>query len=288
MTIHAREGPRVRRGRRRRPRAPGRDSCRDLLVDDRARRAAAGRLGDDERQRAGLRRRSRPTPDRAQAEEERRILHVAMTRAEERLILSGVGRLGDDWPAPSVTAPPLAGWAARLGPELPHVLGPTCPRLDVDRPTPAGGCASARRSTHPRPPRTRSASRRRCSSSCWAPATWQAPAGRRCHRPRSSRPRRRPAPAPSPAAQVRVGTVSFTTLARYAECPYRSTSARPAAARPGSPLAWRPGTPPRAPRTLRPPAGPPDPRLGRPPLLEDGLPPARGRSRPSRPSSAPR
>ena len=32
--------------------------------------------------------------------EERRVMHVAMTRAEERLILSGAARLGDNWPQP--------------------------------------------------------------------------------------------------------------------------------------------------------------------------------------------
>ena len=32
--------------------------------------------------------------------EERRVIHVAMTRAEERLILSGAARLGDNWPQP--------------------------------------------------------------------------------------------------------------------------------------------------------------------------------------------
>ena len=37
--------------------------------------------------------------------EERRVMHVAMTRAEERLILSGAARLGDNWPAAGPRAP---------------------------------------------------------------------------------------------------------------------------------------------------------------------------------------
>ena len=46
--------------------------------------------------------------------EERRIIHVAVTRARERLILSGAVKLGDDWPAPRAGAPPLS-W---IGPAL--------------------------------------------------------------------------------------------------------------------------------------------------------------------------
>ena len=46
--------------------------------------------------------------------EERRILHVAMTRAEDRLILSGATSLGTRWPNAGHGCPPLA-W---IGPEL--------------------------------------------------------------------------------------------------------------------------------------------------------------------------
>ena len=50
--------------------------------------------------------------------EERRVMHVAMTRAEERLILSGAARLGEHWPAPGPGAAPIS-W---IGPALvPHV-----------------------------------------------------------------------------------------------------------------------------------------------------------------------
>jgi RecB family exonuclease len=41
-------------------------------------------------------------------------MHVAMTRAEERLILSGAARLGEHWPQPGPGAPPLS-W---IGPAL--------------------------------------------------------------------------------------------------------------------------------------------------------------------------
>jgi ATP-dependent exoDNAse (exonuclease V) beta subunit len=50
----------------------------------------------------------------AEEAEERRIAHVAMTRARERLILSGAARLGDNWPAPGPAAP-LLSW---IGPAL--------------------------------------------------------------------------------------------------------------------------------------------------------------------------
>jgi ATP-dependent helicase/nuclease subunit A len=46
--------------------------------------------------------------------EERRVMHVAMTRAEERLILSGAARLGEHWPSPGPGAAPLS-W---IGPAL--------------------------------------------------------------------------------------------------------------------------------------------------------------------------
>ena len=106
------QGAAVRRGRRRRPRAPRAGEPPDLLVDDRGRvgvrlvrlgEANVNALAYDELKVAA---------HAAQAEEERRILHVAMTRAQERLILSGVARLGDDWPAASVTAAPLC-WIGR-------------------------------------------------------------------------------------------------------------------------------------------------------------------------------
>jgi ATP-dependent exoDNAse (exonuclease V) beta subunit len=50
----------------------------------------------------------------ADEDEERRIMHVAMTRAEERLILSGAARMGEHWPRPGGAAPPLS-W---IGPAL--------------------------------------------------------------------------------------------------------------------------------------------------------------------------
>ena len=50
--------------------------------------------------------------------EERRIIHVAVTRARERLILSGAVKLGDDWPAPRPGAPPLSWIGPALVPDV--------------------------------------------------------------------------------------------------------------------------------------------------------------------------
>src|SRR5262249_36518981 len=62
----------------------------------------------------------------ADEDEERRIMHVAMTRAEERLILSGAARLGEHWPQAGPGAPPLS-WIGRA-------LVPTVAWLDPAEP----------------------------------------------------------------------------------------------------------------------------------------------------------
>jgi ATP-dependent exoDNAse (exonuclease V) beta subunit len=58
--------------------------------------------------------------------EERRVMHVAMTRAEERLILSGAARLGEHWPSPGPGAAPIS-W---MGP----ALVPAVAALDAGEP----------------------------------------------------------------------------------------------------------------------------------------------------------
>jgi ATP-dependent helicase/nuclease subunit A len=50
--------------------------------------------------------------------EERRVMHVAMTRAEERLILSGAARLGEHWPQPGPGAAPISWIGPALVPEV--------------------------------------------------------------------------------------------------------------------------------------------------------------------------
>jgi ATP-dependent helicase/nuclease subunit A len=98
--------------------------------------------------------------------EERRVMHVAMTRAEERLILSGAVRLGDSWPQPGPGAAPISWIAPALVPDV------------------AACCASKRRC------------RWRPESSSRSPSTAGRPPRRRrwVRRPSSPRrsPRRRP------------------------------------------------------------------------------------------------
>jgi ATP-dependent exoDNAse (exonuclease V) beta subunit len=57
---------------------------------------------------------------RAQAEEEDRILYVAMTRARERLILSGAVDF-ERWPEAKQGAPPISWLGPALAPQLPQV-----------------------------------------------------------------------------------------------------------------------------------------------------------------------
>ena len=134
-------------------------------------------------------------------------MHVAMTRAEERLILSGAARLGDSWPQPGPGAAPISWIAPAL---VPGVAGARPRRADPRPRAACAPCSTAR-------PATCCAWRRRCrwrraSSSPLAfnggaPATAPAPA------PPPVEPA---APAPAPPA-----TLSYSSLTRYAQCPYR-------------------------------------------------------------------
>ncbi len=56
----------------------------------------------------------------AQAEEEERILYVAMTRARERLLLSGAVNF-ERWPLEGLRTPPIAWLGRALDPELPAI-----------------------------------------------------------------------------------------------------------------------------------------------------------------------
>jgi ATP-dependent helicase/nuclease subunit A len=54
----------------------------------------------------------------AEEAEDRRVMHVAVTRAEERLILSGAVELEKGWPAPGPAAAPLSWMGPALLPDL--------------------------------------------------------------------------------------------------------------------------------------------------------------------------
>ncbi|MEN3280142.1 MAG: ATP-dependent helicase/nuclease subunit, partial [Solirubrobacteraceae bacterium] len=76
--------------------------------------------------------------------EERRVMHVAMTRAEERLILSGAARLGEHWPQPGPGAAPISWIGPALVPEVAS-LDPSEPvREHAVREAPSLGAAGGR------------------------------------------------------------------------------------------------------------------------------------------------
>jgi ATP-dependent exoDNAse (exonuclease V) beta subunit len=141
----------------------------------------------------------------AEEAEERRIMHVAMTRAEERLILSGAVRLGEHWPAPGPGAAPMS-W---IGPAL--VAGVA--GLEAAEPvrdhglvrtvlnSPASGVL---RLEAPAPVAPGEQLSLALNGSAPAAAPPPAPAA----------PEPEPVPAPPSA-------LSYSALAHYAACPYR-------------------------------------------------------------------
>ncbi len=62
----------------------------------------------------------------AEEAEDRRVMHVAVTRAEERLILSGAVEMEKGWPSPGPAAAPLSWMGPALLPDL-GVLSPATP-----------------------------------------------------------------------------------------------------------------------------------------------------------------
>ena len=139
----------------------------------------------------------------AEQAEERRILYVGLTRAEERLILSG-GVDPEKWPAETLGAPPLS-W---LGPAL---LGPGCTDLpgeeEPERLVTPGAAelrvALSTPATVGRVLRTESL----------------APAG--AELPVAPPPPARPAQAPPPGPAPSVRSLSYSSLAQWKQCGYR-------------------------------------------------------------------
>ncbi len=138
--------------------------------------------------------------------EERRVMHVAMTRAEERLILSGAARLGDNWPQPgpgvapiSWIAPALVAGVATLDPGDP-VRDDGLVRTVLNSPA-----SNVLRLEAPAP---------------------VAPGEQLALALNGGAPVSTPAPATAPAEPVVApppppATLSYSSLSRYAQCPYR-------------------------------------------------------------------
>ena len=143
-----------------------------------------------------------------EAEEERRLFYVAMTRARERLILSG-GVDCERWPEPRPGGPPI-DWIARAltgDPRRVFTAPETRRRARAGR---TGRRACAARSTRPR-------------RSTVLPRAALAPAGRpRAGAPATALP---DAPAVLPAAPARPRPapqrLSYSSLGAYARCGYR-------------------------------------------------------------------
>ena len=193
--------------------------------------------------------------------EERRVMHVAMTRAEERLILSGAARLGDSWPQPgpgaapiSWIAPALVPGVAALDPGEPirdHGLvrtvlnSPASDVLRLEAPVPGGAGRAARARLQRRGARRR---RRR-----WRPPPVE-PAGARPGAARGAELlvahalRAVPVPLPPRARPraARAGAARAPARRRRA----RAAGARPARARHARPRAARGPRPARPARAL--------------------------------------
>jgi ATP-dependent exoDNAse (exonuclease V) beta subunit len=205
MTIHAAKGLEFRvvvvaqLGR------AGNDRCGDLLVRD-------GRLGlrlvavDGSSDRALAYDGIRDDLRRAEADEERRIMHVAMTRAQDRLILSGAFDPLKGWPSQRHGACPLASVGPALVPEPASAVSRDDPVAEL-----AVGQGAVRVVLHaPAPPTVHGEQ--------LALDFAAAPAAPDAARTQGAEPL---AAAPPPAAPRPAGGLSYSGLASYAACPYR-------------------------------------------------------------------
>jgi ATP-dependent helicase/nuclease subunit A len=152
--------------------------------------------------------------------EERRVMHVAMTRAEERLILSGAARLGEHWPAPGPGAAPISWIGPALVAEVAS-LDPSEPvREHVAREAPSLGGPAGRAAAV----RTVLNSPASGILRLEAPVP-VAPGEQLSLALNGSAPAAAPPPA-TPLAEPQIApappaALSYSALSRYAACPYR-------------------------------------------------------------------
>lgn len=170
----------------------------------------------------------------AQAEEEDRILYVAMTRARERLLLSGSVELGR-WPDDRPGAAPIAWLGPALSPELAQLVADSpaatfevgvgraavrCTVLSVDSAAELLGPGAPSAQTGPAPTPAPAVTPAPAPTPGAAPTTaLQAPAP-----PGSASPQPAPAPPPAanaPAPRTAPTTLSYTALSELERCGYR-------------------------------------------------------------------
>ena len=169
---------------------------------------------------------------RREAEEEDRILYVAMTRARELLLLSGSLDF-DRWPRPGFSAPPVAWLAAALSEDLPGMIaarqapvwdllvGSALVRCRLNTvEAPAGGVGAAEPAGAAGPPAVDDPPSRSPVPAA-APASLADRSRAPATVPETRRAARGPvAEAPS-AAQAPMDTLSYTSLSELERCGYR-------------------------------------------------------------------
>ncbi|MGZ4268112.1 MAG: UvrD-helicase domain-containing protein [Solirubrobacteraceae bacterium] len=141
----------------------------------------------------------------AEDAEERRVMHVAVTRAEERLILSGATRMGDNWPRVRPGGPPIAWMAPALVPDVAALTleDAVRERGAVRALLNAPGAGALRLEA----PAVEPGAQRALALHEEPPARAAAPAARRL--------------APADARPAPPGALSYSGLAKYAACAYR-------------------------------------------------------------------
>jgi ATP-dependent helicase/nuclease subunit A len=154
----------------------------------------------------------------AERGEEDRILYVALTRAERRLILSGGVDLAK-WPGDSLGAPPLAWLGPALLDGLAAVPDEEEPMVDLDRRAAEGSLRGGDDVAGGGAVRLRCAINTPATVGRVLRETSLAPGG--ADLPLAPPPPARPALAPPPAPEPSVRSLSYSALEQWRRCGYR-------------------------------------------------------------------
>jgi ATP-dependent exoDNAse (exonuclease V) beta subunit len=151
---------------------------------------------------------------RAQAEEEERILYVAMTRAQERLLLSGAVDF-ERWPQARIGAPMISWLGPALAGELPAIVREA---RDPSRDLTVGAEGRTRVRCWLNAPRTGALA----DAAGGSPSKIHASMPRRRGRsPLPSAPSRKADPAIQSDASFQIDTLSYTAFGELERCGYR-------------------------------------------------------------------